>query len=452
MFVRSSSARSRRRTLAVAAVVGGAVLMAACSSPGSGGATTAETSPTSVTTGAPTEPVTLKLYDGQGLSGIDDELIRAFEAKYPTVTVEPTYDPDDVTSQNQPRQLASASPPDLIRVISMTAGTKNNLLTNLDAYADAYGWGDLPASQLSQFRVQDGVAGSGSLFAKPSGFTMTGLYYNKELAQKLGMDTPPTSIAELEGYLAKAKADGLTPMVIANKTAGGVFPFQLLLNSALGPDKVAGWVFNAPDATIDTPEGVAAAQTVADWNAKGYFPEGTNGMDPTAADAMFAAGKAVFYPWGNWDATNLDTTMAGNVGFMPMPPVNEGGPVAAMSDAATAFGIPAKSENKDAAALFLDFLSSDEARQIAVDHGFMPSGLASQTAPTIKDGSVLADVVAAFGTVSADGGQVPFVQNATAGISNQAWNPQIQLLIGGKTSPEDFVSAVQKSYEEELGR
>ena len=144
--------------------------------------------------------------------------------------------------------------------------------------------------------------------------------------------------------------------------------------------------------------------------------------------------------------------MPGQVGFFPMPPATAGGKVAAMSDAATAFGIPSKSQNKDVAAAFLNFLSSDEARQIAVDNGFMPTGLASQPAPTIKPGSVLGDVTKAFATVSGDNGQVPFVQNATAGISNQAWTPESQLLFAGKSTPEQFVANVQAKYEDELKR
>jgi multiple sugar transport system substrate-binding protein/raffinose/stachyose/melibiose transport system substrate-binding protein len=392
------------------------------------------------------------LYDGQGLKNIDDALIAAFTAKYPTVKITPTYDPDNVTTQNQPRQLASATPPDLIRVISVASGVKNNLLTNLDPYATAYGWDKLPPSQLSQFRAENGVVGSGSLFAKPSGFTMTGLYYNKAVATQLGMTAPPASVAELTALMDKAKAAGLTGMVVANKEGGGAFPFQLLLNSAMGPEKVAAWVFNAPNATINTPEAVAAAKQVQDWNAAGYFPKGVNGLDATAADALFASEKGVFFPWGNWDAANLDKTMPGKVGFMPMPPVTAGGQVAAMSDAATSFGIPSKSSKKDAAALFLNFLSSDEARQIAIDNGFMPSGTDAQAAPTIKAGSVMTDVAAAFKAVSSANGQVPFVQNATAGIGNQAWNPETQLLLGDKSTPQTFIENVQAKYQDELGR
>ena len=428
--------------------------VAACGAPGpaSSGGSSAEQTPTAVSTSIGSSPVTLKLYDGQGLKAVDEALIAAFTKKFPNVTITPTYDPDNVTTQNQPRQLASATPPDLVRVISVTAGTKNSLLTNLDAYATAYAWDKLPPSQLAQFRAKEGVAGSGSLYAKASGFTMTGLYYNKKLVQQIGMTAPPASVEELTGLMTKAKAAGLTGMVVANKEGGGVFPFQLLINSSMGPEKVSQWVFNAPGATINTPEAVAAAKQVQDWNKAGLFPESVNALDATAADALFASSKGVFFPWGNWDAANLDKTMPGQVGFMPMPPVTAGGQVGAMSDAATAFGIPSKSKNKDAAAAFLNFLSSDEARQIAVDNGFMPSGLSSQAAPSITAGSVLQDVTKAFAAVSAANGQVPFVQNATAGISNRAWNPESQLLLGGSSTPEKFVANVQAKYDEELKR
>lgn len=454
MQVAAQLSRPTRRTILGMLGVLGVAGAAACSAPGpaaSGGAA-ANSTPTSVSTSLGTAPVTLKLYDGQGLKAVDDALIAAFTKKHPTVTITPTYDPDNVTTQNQPRQLASATPPDLVRVISVTAGTKNGLLTNLDAYATAYGWDELPPSQLAQFRAKDGVAGSGSLYAKASGFTMTGLYYNKKLAEQVGMSAPPKTVDELVGYMDKAKAAGLTGMVVHNKEGGGVFPIQLLLNSAMGPEKVSQWVFNAPGATINTPEAVAAAETVQGWNSAGLFPASVNALDATAADALFASGKGLFFPWGNWDAANLDKTMPGQVGFFPMPPATAGGQVAAMSDAATAFGIPSKSANKDAAAAFLDFLSSDEARQIAVDNGFMPSGLSSQAAPTIPSGSVLGDVTKAFGEVSAAGGQVPFVQNATAGISNRAWTPESQLLLGGSSTPEQFLTNVQAKYEDELKR
>ena len=188
---------SRRIVLMGVAVTAAGGLLAACA-PGSSSSGTASAAPTAVSTSLGTAPIALTLYDGQGLKSMDEALIAAFTKKYPNVTITGTYDPDNVTTQNQPRQLSSATPPDLIRVISVTSGTKNGLLTDLTPYEQAYGWSSLPPSQLTQFRAQNNVAGSGPLYAKPSGFTMTGLYYNKKLATQLGMTTPPTSVADAD--------------------------------------------------------------------------------------------------------------------------------------------------------------------------------------------------------------------------------------------------------------
>ena len=91
-------------------------------------------------------------------------------------------------------------------MISVTDGGEEQPADQPRPYAKAYGWDQLPASQLVQFRVTDGVAGSGSLYAKPSGFTMTGLYYNKALASQIGMTQPPASVDDLTTLLGKAKA------------------------------------------------------------------------------------------------------------------------------------------------------------------------------------------------------------------------------------------------------
>ena len=440
--------------VATMAVIGLGVAVTACAPGSSSSDTTSAAAATqAVSTTLGTEPITLTMYDGQGLKKLDEALIAGFQKQYPNVTITGTWDPDDVTTQNQPRQLASATPPDLVRLISVTDAVKNGLVTNLDPYAKAYGWDQLPASQLVQFRVSaDNVAGSGSLYAKPSGFTMTGLYYNKALAQQIGMTQPPASVDDLTTLLGKAKSAGLQPIMTGNQQGGAVLSYQLMLNTSMGVKPTSDWVFNVAGSTIDNPDSVKAATVLDQWNKAGYLPEGVNGIDGSTASGEFTKGTGVFYPSGNWDATTLTTSMPGNVGFMAMPPMTAGGDQAAMSDAATAFGISAKSTQKDAAAAFLNYLSSDAARQAAIDAGFMPSGTASQPAPTIPAGSVLNDVQTAFQTVSAANGQVPFVQNATPGISNRAWNPESQLLLDGQSTPEQFVANVQKEYESELSR
>ena len=424
--------------------------LAACAPPGGGSAPAAsEAAPTDVSTELGEEPVELTLYDGAGLKAKDEALIAAFEEKYPNVTITGRYDPDDVQAQNSPRVLASDDPPDIARVIALSDVAGDGLLTNLDAYADAYNWDELPDGQLAQYRVnEDGVRGEGSQYTLADGFTVTGFYYNKELAQQLGMTTPPQTMDELEELLAQAKEAGMVPVMAGNQTGGIVFTTQMMLNNALGGEAVNEWVFHSPEATIESPEAAEAVGTVQDWAEAGYFPEDTNGTDATTALGRFADGEALFFFSGNWDAAALDEQMSDNVGFF-LPPALEGSEPATMSDPASNFAIPAGADEKDAAAAFLNFLCSEEARQVVADAGFAPSGAGE--VPATEEGTVNAQIQEAFAQLVEADGQVQFVQNATNGLTT-TWNSEVQRLVEGATSPEDLLAAVQRQYESELGR
>jgi raffinose/stachyose/melibiose transport system substrate-binding protein len=445
----SATHTGRCAAFAVAALVV-AASSAACSAPGSGSGTSAEqVNPTSVSTDLGDEPVELTLYDGAGLKSVDEALIAAFTKQYPNVTVTTRFDPDNVQSQNAPRVLASDDPPDIARINALADIVGNGQLTKLDAYAEAYGWDNLPEGQLAMYRVDsDGVRGQGSQYTLASGFVVTGLYYNKDVAKQVGMDGPPTTVEELEAGLAAAKDAGVIPLMAGNQTGQVVFSVQMLLNNALGQQSVNDWVFNAAGASIDTDQAASAVARAADWAERGYFPADTNGTDSTAALGRFARGEALFYASGNWDAASLQKQMAGKIGFV-VPPAVDGQTPLAMSDPVSNFGIPARSDDKDAAAAFLNFLLSDEARQVVVDAGFAPSGEGEE--PKTEPGSLNAEVQQAFAELVDADGQVQFVQNATSGI-NATWLAQTQLLVAGKTSGEDYLASIQADYEEELGR
>ncbi|WP_313555407.1 ABC transporter substrate-binding protein [Miniimonas arenae] len=446
----SLTTRTRRGALAaVGLAVAATVTLTACAPPGSGGTSDASSdAATEVSTDLGTDPVELVLYDGAGLKTIDDALIAAFTKEHPNVTITTRFDPDDVQAQNAPRVLAADDAPDIARVVALGDIVSSGLLTNLDPWADAYGWTDLPEGQLAMYRVdENGVRGSGSQYTLASGFVTTGLYVNTDLMAQLGIDAPPTTIEEWEADLATAKAAGVTPILAGNQTGQGVTTLQFLLNNYLGAQAVNDWVFNVADASIDTPDGVQAVQTVSDWIAAGYFNDDANGTDNAGAMARFVAGEGLFYPSGNWDAKNIGGQMD-DVVFVS-PPALEAGDLLAMSDPVSNFGIPAKSEHKDAAAAFLNFLVSDEARAILVENGFAPSG--SGDAPATEAGSLNESVQSAFAALVEADGQVQFVQNATNGIT-QTWNAESQNLFGGKTTPEALLTSVQSSYEEELGR
>ncbi len=119
-----------------------------------------------------------------------------------------------------------------------------------------------------------------------------------------------------------------------------------------------------------------------------------------------------------------------------------------MSDPVSNFGIPSKSDEKDAAAAFLDYLISPEARQIVADtFGAGPSGTGEP--PTTEPGTLKAQVQEGFSTLVDADGQVQFVNNATSGI-NADWIAQTQELVEGRVSPEDYLKNIQAAYEDDL--
>ena len=113
----------------------------------------------------------------------------------------------------------------------------DHLLKNLDGYFKAYRWNTFPASQLASVRAAPTgrPRGTGPLWAFGVNYSLTGVFYNKALAAKIGMKVP-TTLAQLDAVLAKAKAAGITPIVQFNggATGGLLFPLQQLM-AAYGP-------------------------------------------------------------------------------------------------------------------------------------------------------------------------------------------------------------------------
>ena len=111
------------------------------------------------------------------------KLSEEFTKQFPNVTWDIKQDQFTNLMTATPRLLSGDNPPDLIRLPSMVSLVKDGLLKNLDDYATAFGWDKWPAAQLAQNRVaEDGTRGSGSLYAMGLNYSLTGVFYNKELA------------------------------------------------------------------------------------------------------------------------------------------------------------------------------------------------------------------------------------------------------------------------------
>jgi raffinose/stachyose/melibiose transport system substrate-binding protein len=450
----TSTRTSRRGLVALAPLAAAAVLAGACSAPGA-----APTSPpgsnAAVSTAIGSAPLTLELYAETGFP-LAKALADEFTKQHPHVKFNVREDQFTVIVENAPRVLASGNAPDIIRLPTMVDLVKDGLLKNLDPYYAAYGWQKFPASQLVQLRVADGgrPRGTGSLYAMGLGYSVTGVFYNKALAQRAGMTAPPATVAEFEQLLARAKTAGVPPIMQFNKNTAGInFAHQALQNQFGDPAQVADWIFQKPGATFDTPAALKATQAIARWAKEGYFPKDANAIDYTTMMSEFQKGNGLFMFNGDWESANLDKAMPGNVGFFLFPSESAGGKHVAMS-APNTFGIGAKAKHPDAAAFFLNWVHTNaKAREITVKvGGSSPGGPPDLAIPAAAEGTVLAQTLKASQQLGAENGAVDFTANATGAIFASAITPEMQKLIAGQQTPEGYVKAVQAEYAKELAR
>lgn len=452
------SIRSRPRLASSALLAAaGTLVLAGCSAPGSSGAGDQSASgdapeATTVEATCGTEDVTLEAYVETGFP-VFAALADAFSEEYPNVSFNIREDQFAVITQNAPRVLAD-SPPDIMRLPQMSELATAGLLYNLDDFASELGWDQWPSSQLEQMRVDDeGRRGSGPLYANGLNFSMTGVFYNKELAEKIGMTEAPKTLAEFDQLMADAKAAGITPMAQFNggATGGLAFPLQGLMASYGSPSEINSWIYLKEGADINTESNLQAAEHLQSWIDAGYFADDINSLDYSQMMSKFIEGDSLFIFSGDWESGNLDTQMPGNVGFFLVPPLEENGQLGAMSAPLT-YGISAKAANPGCAAFFLDWVAtSEKGRTIAIEvGGSHPMGPVDAYMPELDPDSVTAQTLAAGSIVGENNGAMDFIANATGAIYAKSWTPNLQKLVAGQQTPEGLLETVQADYLEQV--
>lgn len=444
--------RRLRRSGPVALLAIAGLAAAALTACAPGAAAPAAQNDVDVSTELTSDPVQLTIADETGFP-VTDKLTEEFTKQHPNVTFTITRDTFQNLTANAPKLLASATPPDLIRLPTLGDTVRDGLVANLDPYFDAYGWDAWPASQLAPLRMsEDGIRGSGSLYQLGLGYSITGIYMNDKLAAQLGIDAPPQTLAELEEDMAKAKAAGILPIMAGDKDGVVNFVVQAAMNQYVDKDQFLSWMFNEPGARYDEAGNVQGAELVRKWADAGYFPSDINAIDYFTFTSRFSEGEGLFTFNGNWEAANYQKALGSDVSFFLVPPAEAGGDHVAMG-AANSFSVAAKSAHLNEIVYFLNWVHTDPtARQIIVDvTGASPGGDPSLELPKVESGSLIEDALAMSAQIGAENGQVDFMANTTAGIYAGSIIPESQLLVTSQITGKEFVDRVQAFYEKEVG-
>ncbi|WP_405801128.1 ABC transporter substrate-binding protein [Streptomyces sp. NBC_01506] len=433
------------------------VVLAACGAltPGSGydaNAGRPRAVPTS--TAVPDDDITLRLTFADAPVMVD-ALAAAFEKKHPRIDVRPQYTQFADYVKSLKLVMTSDTAPDIAQyAVGSDALARRGDLLDLAPYRDAYNWRKLfPAANLNQLTAGggDGSSDGGPLYGVPVGLSMTGLYYNRELAAAAGISRPPRTLKEFEGQLAAAKRAGLTPMSIGALDSGGLHLWAALVNVMMPPEEYRAWVDGRDGATIETEGALKAAQSVAEWSRKGYFDPSANGTAQVDSTARFTRGDSVFLINGNWAAGQLVGAMGENAGFFPMPGLHESARSVA-SGFSVAYSISSRTRHPEAAGAFLDFMASADAASIVAANGFLPPhpDPGPDPNPVSEQRDVLGEVAAAHRKVVADDGTNQF-PDFTAPAMLDRLRSGVQKLIAGRTAPDRFLEAIQDVWEKHHG-
>ena len=111
------------------------------------------------------------------------------------------------------------------------------------------------------------------------------------------------------------------------------------------------------------------------------------------------------------------------------------------------FSVPAKSKNPDAAAAYIEFITSNDAMSTIAKNEAMPVLRTKELAPA---SGVNKDIYEAFDKVSREGTLLPYLDYATASFADTAGNG-LQELIGGQKSAAEVLASFQDDYAKATG-
>ena len=439
-------------TLALAAA--SALVLGACA-PGSGTSTTntSQQPASSVSTDpAKMGDVTLTLWDQEVRGGGNDELtqlISSFQTKYPNIKIKRVSRSFDDLVKTLRLALSGNDAPDVVQANNnrgqMGEFVKAKQLIALTPYEQAYKWDDrYPASvrAVASYSADGKTFGEGQLYGLPQMGEVVGIYYNKSKLKSLGIEVPK-DWASFEAALAKAKSKGETPLQFGNlEKWPAVHVFGVVQGATVPATDIRKLGFGNSGASWTTDQNTSAAQTLVDWADKGYFTSGFNGLGYDPAWQAFGKGTGVFLIGGTWLGADLNTAMGDNVGFLVPPPATAGQTTYTTGASSLPFAITAKSAHPDAAAAFIDYITSADAMKVIAQKGNLP---VLEVDSALAPNSVTKDEFAAYATVTKTDGLLPYLDWATPTMSDTI-GAGLQDMLAKKKSVADTLKAFQKDY------
>ena len=298
------------------------------------------------------------------------EIVDDYNKSQDEVKVKLTSVPDAGTVLKT--RIANGEAPDVINIYPQNADFKgwaaDGQFVDLTDESDILG--NLNEGAAEAYAVDS------KIYNVPLTTNVSGIYYNKDAFDKLGIEVPK-SLAEFQDIVKKIKDDGQTPFAEALGDPWTVNGFAQLawIQSAGSPQAANDYLRFSDKGAIKSDEVTKNVAAYLDLLA-GNGQSNSDGALYADTVAVFAEGKALMMANGSWALTVIKQQKPDfEVGFFPMPGLTADAPVMTVGAADMAVSISADSENIDASKDFVKYLSSTEAMQKYYDVDGSPTSV-----------------------------------------------------------------------------
>jgi raffinose/stachyose/melibiose transport system substrate-binding protein len=395
--------------------------------------------PSAEPTLAPAELTLWHNYGTEANAVATQNLVKAFEAKHPGVTIKIVSQPADNYFDLLQAAAISKTGPDLATqwtgLFDLKYKDYLQPLNDLVPLAELKKLKGIEYSSLN-FNPDDGV------LVVPLEVQFYNGFYNKELFQKAGLDPEkfPTTWDELFAACEKLKTAGITPFVYGTggqALGGGFYPYYDMsyLMMYLPP---ADWkkLYTGEVAWTD-PTVKAQIEKWVSLFTKGY----TNQDVLTNADsvAQFLKGEAAMTMEGTWSIAQFQESLGDKVGVF-VPPFSTTPIKGIVEYGGDGFSMTTYSQHQEQAAAFLAFLASDEAQPIVAASGLIPAKEGFST-----DSRMAKDLLA----FAADEGytRYPMIDNVMQPEVSDAGTKVLNAAFGGAMSVDEALTNLKQTLE-----
>jgi raffinose/stachyose/melibiose transport system substrate-binding protein len=369
-----------------------------------------------------------------------DQIIPAFNAHYPNIQV--TFAPSPPADYNGllNGKLDGGTAGDLItcRPFDTSLGLFQN--GHLDSLNDLPGMENFSDVAKSAWVTDD----SSDVFCVPMASVIHGFFYNADAFAELGLEEPTTE-SEFYAVLDAIKADGnYAPLVM-----GTVDQWE---SATMGWQNIGPNYWNGEEGRLALLDGsaklneggfLAAFEALAKWQP--YLMSGYEAVAYPDAQNAFTLGLGAIYPTGSWEISGFEANSDFELGIFP-PPVPDGAETCYISDHTDiALGLNSASPNKEAARIFLEWMTTAEFAELYANAlpGFFPLSNAEVTLADPLAQEFLSWRSECESTIRSS---YQILSRGEPNLENELWRVNA-LMLNGELTPQEAADELQAGLE-----